>query len=98
MERLQAQGEVPEEELRALEEDVTGRVRNPFAQRPSFKLIRSCDKIMLASWRGTRFECVQVLREVCDKVLKDPEASDTVLVNRAKVPFSSISASPGRHF
>lgn len=65
MERLQAQGEVPEEELRALEEDVTGR-------------------IMLASWRGTRFECVQVLREVCDKVLKDPDASDTVLVNRAK--------------
>lgn len=65
MERLQAQGEIPEEELKALEEDVTG-------------------KIMLASWRGTRFECVQVLREVCDKVLKEPEASETVLVNRAK--------------
>ena len=45
MERLAAKGEIPEEELRALEEDVTG-------------------KIMLASWRGTRFEVVQVLREV----------------------------------
>jgi len=65
MERLQARGEIPEEELKALEEDVTGR-------------------IMLASWRGTRFECVQVLREVCDQVLKDSEASETVLVNRAK--------------
>jgi len=65
MEKLQARGEVPEEELKALEEDVTG-------------------KIMLASWRGTRFECVQVLREVCDKVLRDPEASETVLLNRAK--------------
>lgn len=43
---------------------------------------------MLASWRGTRFECVQVLREVCDKVLKEPDASETVLLNRAKVPFS----------
>lgn len=29
MERLQARGEVPEEELKALEEDVTGRVRYP---------------------------------------------------------------------
>lgn len=42
---------------------------------------------MLASWRGTRFECTQVLREVCDQALKDPEASETVLLNRAKVPF-----------
>ncbi|KAI0333812.1 DnaJ-domain-containing protein [Cubamyces sp. BRFM 1775] len=46
MEKLQAKGEIAEEELRALEEDVTG-------------------KIMLASWRGTRFEVSQVLREVC---------------------------------
>lgn len=28
MEKLQARGEVPEEELKALEEDVTGRVRD----------------------------------------------------------------------
>ncbi|KAF9647183.1 DnaJ domain-containing protein [Thelephora ganbajun] len=68
MERLQARGEIPEEELKALEEDVTGR-------------------IMLASWRGTRFECVQVLREVCDQVLKDSEVSEIVLVNRAKGLF-----------
>ncbi|KAH9930226.1 X-domain of DnaJ-containing-domain-containing protein [Fomitopsis serialis] len=65
MEKLQAKGEIPEDELRALEEDVTG-------------------KIMLASWRGTRFEVVQVLREVADNVLKDPEASDQVLYNRAR--------------
>lgn len=65
MEKLQARGEIPEEELKALEQDVTG-------------------KIMLASWRGTRFECVQVLREVCDKVLKDAGESEAVLVNRAK--------------
>jgi hypothetical protein len=45
MEKLQAKGELGEEELRALEMDVTGR-------------------IMLASWRGTRFEVIQVLREV----------------------------------
>ncbi|KAH8093219.1 DnaJ-domain-containing protein [Cristinia sonorae] len=65
MERLQAKGEVAEEELRALEEDVTG-------------------KIMLASWRGTRFEVVQVLREVVDGVLKEQGVSDVVLYNRAK--------------
>lgn len=45
MDRMLAKGEIPEEEMRALEMDVTG-------------------KIMLASWRGTRFEVVQVLREV----------------------------------
>jgi hypothetical protein len=46
MEKLQAKGEAAQEELMALEMDVTG-------------------KIMLASWRGARFEVVQVLREVC---------------------------------
>ncbi|KAI0954606.1 hypothetical protein AcW1_006442 [Taiwanofungus camphoratus] len=65
MEKLQAKGELGEDELRALEEDMTG-------------------KIMLASWRGTRFEVVQVLREVADNVLKDSEVSDQVLYNRAK--------------
>lgn len=65
MERLQAKGELDEDELRALEQDVTG-------------------KIMLASWRGTRFEVVQVLREVVDNVLKDKSASDQILFNRAK--------------
>ena len=45
MERLASKGEVDEEELKAMELDMTG-------------------KIMLASWRGTRFEVSQVLREV----------------------------------
>lgn len=56
---------------------------------------------MLASWRGARLEVVQVVRgvgsrmsftpyesqsvQVIDNVLKDPEASDVVLYNRAKV-------------
>ncbi|KIK94185.1 hypothetical protein PAXRUDRAFT_122320, partial [Paxillus rubicundulus Ve08.2h10] len=65
MEKLQAKGEVTDEELRALEQDMTG-------------------KILLASWRGTRFEVVQVLREVVDHVLKDREVSEKVLFNRAK--------------
>lgn len=66
MEKLQARGVVAEEELRAIEEDVTS-------------------KILLASWRGTRFEVVQVLREVVDAVLKEQGVSEQVLVNRAKV-------------
>ncbi|KAH8116544.1 DnaJ-domain-containing protein [Phellopilus nigrolimitatus] len=65
MEKLQARGEIPEEELKAIELDMTG-------------------KIMLASWRGTRFEVMQVLREVCDKILKDTTVSEVVLMNRAK--------------
>jgi len=35
MERLQARGEIPEEELKALEEDVTGKVRKSSADKPS---------------------------------------------------------------
>ncbi|KDQ61404.1 hypothetical protein JAAARDRAFT_30838 [Jaapia argillacea MUCL 33604] len=65
MEKLQAKGELTEEEVRALEMDVTG-------------------KIMLASWRGTRFEVVQVLREVVENVLHESDVSETVLMNRAK--------------
>ncbi|KAJ7442268.1 X-domain of DnaJ-containing-domain-containing protein [Mycena latifolia] len=65
MEKQQAKGELGEDELRALEMDVTG-------------------KILLASWRGARLEVVQVLRGVVDNVLKDPDASDVVLYNRAK--------------
>jgi hypothetical protein len=39
--------EIDEEELHALENDMTG-------------------KVLLASWRGTRFEVIQVLRRVSD--------------------------------
>lgn len=42
-------------------------------------------QIMLASWRGTRFEVTQVLRNVVDRVLKEPGVSDPILYNRAKV-------------
>jgi hypothetical protein len=41
-------------------------------------------KIMLASWRGARLEVTQVLREVLDKVLKEPGVPDAVMMNRAK--------------
>ncbi|KAH9992986.1 X-domain of DnaJ-containing-domain-containing protein [Russula compacta] len=68
IERAQLKGDASEEELKALEIDVTG-------------------KIMLASWRGTRFEVVQVLREVVDNVLKDHSASDQELYNRARGLF-----------
>lgn len=65
MERTAAKGEAAEEELRALEMDMTG-------------------KIMLASWRGTRFEVVQVLREAVDLVLKERDVPDGILVSRAR--------------
>ncbi|KAI0091486.1 DnaJ-domain-containing protein [Irpex rosettiformis] len=65
MEKAASKGEIDEAELRALEEDMTGR-------------------IMLASWRGTRFEVVNVLREVVDKVLKDNTVPDKTLLLRAR--------------
>ncbi|KIY53352.1 DnaJ-domain-containing protein [Fistulina hepatica ATCC 64428] len=65
MEKLQAIGEVPDEDLQAMEKDVTG-------------------KLLLASWRGARMEVGQVLREVVDQVLKDHEATEQVLLGRAR--------------
>ncbi|CUA78053.1 hypothetical protein RSOLAG22IIIB_02668 [Rhizoctonia solani] len=44
-------------------------------------------KILLASWRGTRWEVSQVLREVCDKVLEDPEVPKEELFLRARALF-----------
>lgn len=45
----------------------------------------STPQILLASWRSTRFEVSQVLREVCDEVLGDRKVSDDILIKRAKV-------------
>ncbi|GAB1518164.1 DnaJ-like protein [Rhizoctonia solani] len=41
-------------------------------------------KILLASWRGTRWEVSQVLREVCDKVLEEQGAPKEQLFLRAR--------------
>ena len=64
IERAQLKGDVNEEELKALEIDVTG-------------------KIMLASWRGTRFEVVQVLREVRSPSLTHLSLTHTCIKNRS---------------
>ena len=41
-------------------------------------------KMLLATWRGTRFEISGILRQVCDKVLNEKGVSDKVLFNRAQ--------------
>ena len=66
MERLQAKGEIPQEELAALESDMTGKViRSQICHNSlSVLTLNLYLKIMLASWRGTRYEIMQVLREV----------------------------------
>ena len=66
MERLQAKGEIPQEELAALESDMTVKViRSQICHNSlSVLTLNSYLKIMLASWRGTRYEIMQVLREV----------------------------------
>ncbi|SPC62538.1 related to DJP1 - DnaJ-like protein [Ustilago sp. UG-2017b] len=63
--RRQEKGEIREDELRALEQDMSG-------------------KMLLATWRGTRFEISGILRQVCDKVLNEKGVSDKVLFNRAQ--------------
>ena len=41
-------------------------------------------KMLLATWRGTRWEIGTVLRQVCDNVLNEKGVSDKVLMNRAR--------------
>ena len=41
-------------------------------------------KMLLATWRGTRWEIGNVLRQVCDNVLNERGVSDKVLINRAR--------------
>lgn len=64
MEKLQAKGEVTEEILHAMEEDMTGKVRISCHVLLYVQFYHLALQILLASWRGTRFEVVQVLREV----------------------------------
>lgn len=63
--RHQEKGDIGEEELRALEQDMNG-------------------KMLLATWRGTRWEVSSVIRRVVDNVLNDKSVSDKVLINRAR--------------
>ena len=63
MEKAQARGDSSEEELRALEMDVTGKVAIFFFSSLDF-YVPLVSQILLASWRGARLEVIQVLREV----------------------------------
>ena len=78
-------GAVParlDEQMTTIDNWVKGK-DNPVIKQAERKAFTG--KIMLASWRGTRFEVSQVLREVVDRVLKEQGVPDQVLYNRAKV-------------
>jgi len=86
MQKALEKGEVPEEELRALESDVTGKVSIIITiLRYPFGSISFVFQVLLATWRGTRMEVTQVLHRVCENALRDPAVSEQVLINRAKV-------------
>ncbi|ELU43669.1 DnaJ domain-containing protein [Rhizoctonia solani AG-1 IA] len=56
-------------------------------------------KILLASWRGTRWEVSQVLREVCDKVLEEqgaPKEQRSNLMNQMRSGVNSNGLSAHR--
>ena len=39
----------------------------------------------MTTWKGTRWEVISVVGEVCDKVLHEPGLKKDVALNRAKV-------------
>lgn len=63
--RRQERGDLPEEELRQLEEEMNG-------------------KMLLATWRTTKWEISGVLRKVLDRVLNEDKVDKKTLLNRAK--------------
>lgn len=63
--KRQEKGEIPEEELRQLETEMSG-------------------KMLLATWRGTRWEVINVLRRVCDNLLNEKGLDQKTLLHRAR--------------
>lgn len=63
--KRQEKGDIPEEELRQLEQEMSG-------------------KMLLATWRGTRWEVTGVLRKVCDALLNEKGVEHKVLLHRAR--------------
>ncbi|PWN25836.1 DnaJ-domain-containing protein [Jaminaea rosea] len=63
--KRQEKGEIPEDELRQLEQEMSG-------------------KMLLATWRGTRWEVTGVLRRVCDAVLNEKGVDQKTLLHRAR--------------
>lgn len=63
--RRQEKGNLTDEELQQLEQDVNG-------------------KMLLATWRGTRWEVSSVLRQVLDNVLNEKGIGEKTLMNRAR--------------
>ena len=106
MEKLQAKGELDEEELRALEMDVTGKVQHPVSSHYHTKVSRRLDHARIMAWckagsyPGPSRGSISVLyasqsanysKQVVDNVLKEPNQPDVVLYNRARVsPLSPL--------
>jgi len=65
MAKRQEKGDLDEEELRRMEQEMSG-------------------KMLLATWRGTRWEVTTVLRKVCDNVLNEKGVDNKTLLNRAR--------------
>ncbi|PWN94849.1 DnaJ-domain-containing protein [Tilletiopsis washingtonensis] len=65
MAKRQEKGDLDEEELRRMEQEMSG-------------------KVLLATWRGTRWEVTTVLRKVCDNVLNEKGVDNKTLLNRAR--------------
>ncbi|CAO1616601.1 unnamed protein product [Parajaminaea phylloscopi] len=63
--KRQEKGEIPEDELRQLETEMSG-------------------KMLLATWRGTRWEVTGVLRRVCDNLLNEKGVDQKTLLHRAR--------------
>lgn len=83
MEKLQAKGEVAEEELKALEMDVTGKIMLASWRGARLEVTQVLREVGNEAWATTTV--LKCKLQVVDRVLREPGASEALLVNRAKV-------------
>lgn len=86
MTKIEAKGDASQEELEALAADLSSKVRLrhsctlTWTDKMSIVLLQ----LLLTTWKGTRWEVISVIGEVCDRVLHEPGLKKEVAINRAK--------------
>jgi len=92
MEKVQLKGEAGEEELKALEMDMTGKMLLASWRGARLEVIQVLREVQLLLMHSVAesLNFSLSLFKVVDQVLKDPSANDSIILNRAKVSHCTL--------
>lgn len=76
-------------DLKEMDGDLVDEKTGEVIQKPSEEELMELEKVLMgkvlnAAWHGSRYEIQGTLRDVCDRVLSDPEATKAQLKRRAE--------------